>query len=357
MRTKRMAVLTGFFFAAACAGIAIPEPVKPNVPREKIEPTSLKFRIAVFDFVDQTGMAGGVTQTGSVRGLLKSGQYIISPPDVTFSSGGGASVEVSAKVDGAGSREGAPSVAGPGRDSRPSGIPYVPIPGGGAVQSIPDAFSSVLFDSGRFDLYDVGQLKNRTLADTDKTLVVLKQMYAAWSARLKAEGQQKIELDRYSFPDAVLTGAITSIDAKEMTLDVRLINFASDDVMFATSALVKVTNAGSELKLDRDDLRKLAQKLIGALPSPHDLKKAQIVQREGEIVTLNVGREDRIIKGMNAFVVTYGDKVVDPSTGDTLGDETFLGELFVFSVYPRTAKARIFNNAPAVRVGDYVIFK
>src|SRR5688500_17654394 len=97
---KTLASVAGLAFVLSCASkpIPIPSPIQPNLPRSKIEPSSLKFRIAVFDFVDQTGMAGGVVQTGGVRGLVKSGSFIIAPPE---KGAGGGTVTPPASAGGA----------------------------------------------------------------------------------------------------------------------------------------------------------------------------------------------------------------------------------------------------------------
>jgi hypothetical protein len=333
-------------FAQACPkAVPVPPVIIPDKPREKIEPTTLKFRVGVINFVDQTGYAGGVVQTGIPEyNLVKSGPYLVSPPGGKTSAG-----MLGGLLGGAPAPAAAPASAAPG-GTGPQGMPYVKLDLPGLVQSLPDALTSLLYESGRFDVEDRGQLRNLTQEQAESRLP-----------------------DLANSVDGVLYGAVTSVTGREMQVDFRLMNtrwgrgagdFVGGPVMWALNAPVKVTNTGTEVIIDRDDMRKVVAKLVQALPDPKEMRKGVVASREGFYVTVNMGREDRVIKGMNAFVVNYNDaKVVDPKTGDTIGEETFYGEIFVFAVYGRTSRGYIWREGgrdkgeTAVRVNDYVIFK
>jgi len=124
---------------------------------------------------------------------------------------------------------------------------------------------------------------------------------------------------------------------------------------------VKYQAASNEIIANRDDLKNAVTKLVGALPSPKDIKKGQILSRDGRFVTINLGGDDKVMKGMKAFAVTYGDRIVDPKSGEMLGDETFTADLYVFAVYNKVSRAYIVTDEKKedtkVKVGDYVVFK
>jgi hypothetical protein len=352
---KILAVGVLTMFAYACPkAVPVPPVIIPDKPRDKIEPTTLKFRMGVINFVDQTGYAGGVVQTGIPEyNLVKSGPYLLSPPGGKTGGGGGGSM-LGGLFGGApapaAAAAPAPTATASAGGTGPQGMPYVKLDLPGLVQSVPDAMTSMLYESGRFDVEDRGQLRNLT--------------------QEQAEGRLS---DLANSVDGILYGAVTSVTGREMMIDFRLMNtrwgrgggdFQGGPVMWAFTGGVKVTNAGSEVTIDRDDLRKVVAKLVQALPDPKEMRKGLIVSREGFYVTVNMGREDRVIKGMNAFVANYNDtKLVDPKSGDTIGEEAFYGEIFVFAVYGRTSRGYIWREGgrdkgeTAVRVNDYVIFK
>jgi hypothetical protein len=64
MMRKNILILCGLvFLASGCGTIAIPPPTAPMPPREEVAVQSYKFRAAVGDFTDQTGLAGDLVKT------------------------------------------------------------------------------------------------------------------------------------------------------------------------------------------------------------------------------------------------------------------------------------------------------
>ncbi len=281
------------------SSVPVPGVVQPNPPRRVIEPHTLRFRLAVVSFVDQTAQVGGVVRTGIPDNtLLRTGAYIVKGDDSTQFS--------SLKIEG-------PAI----------------------VQSLPDVLFTELVKTKRFDMYDLGQLRNYPL---DEKI----------SDKLKVKGV-----------DAVLTGAITSVGQQDLVLDTRLINLNQDDpfVMWADSSTLRFRRTGKEFILDRTDMKELARRLSKALPSPSSMRRGVITSRDGDLVSIDLGQRDHVTRGMSAFVVNYAEELTGTPKGAMVGSETFFGEITVFAVYPRMARAYIYRGSKEVQVGDYVLFK
>lgn len=272
----------------------------PSIPRRSLTIDATRMKVKIAAFKDRTTLLGGVSDLDTGP-FYRSGAYLIAAPGTDTQSAAG-------KEGGAG-------------ETRAPGVPMAlsAIPAGGTtlVQTLPDSLAGILGQSGRFEV----------MAGGDEC-------------------------------DVLLFGALTSAGGGQATLDMRLISCFTKSDMASVTVPIKYTASGSEIQPNRDDLKSAVQKLVGALPDPKDIKKGLIIARDGNYVTINLGKEDKVMKGMPAFAVTYGDRVIDPKTSDMLGDETFTGDLYVFAVYNRISRARIVNEkGTKTKVGDYVIFK
>lgn len=263
-RTLALLLVGASLASAGCVQrLGTPPLLMPEMPTGTIIPNSMKFRIAIFNFVDQTEMAGPLNE------------------------------------------------------------------------AIPDALSTMLFKSGRFDIMDRGQLREIAAPDYQKYYASFRTAHAV---------------------DAILDGSITSINRNTATIDLRLVNLQSGTVMYATTAAVGFS-AGNEVDLVRNDIKTLTQDLVAAFPNPRDLKRGQILSRDDVVVTINMGKLDKVVPGLTAFVVSYGDRTIDPASGQLLGEESYLGEVYILAVFDRTAKGIIYRGANNVRVNNYVLFK
>lgn len=291
-----MAVLTG----CPPKTTANPPLLGPSVPRASLEINATRMKVKIAAFKDRTTLVGGVTDLDTGP-FYRSGAYLIAAP-------GSNAGNVAAATAGIGENR------APGAPMALSAIPASGVP---LVQTLPDAIAGLLSQSGRFEV----------LAGGDDC-------------------------------DVLLFGAITGASASSATLDLRLISCFTKSDMASVTTPIRFAASGSQIEPNRDDIKSAVQKLVGTLPDPKEIKKGQIISREGSYVTINLGKEDKVIKGMKAFAVTYGDRTIDPKTNDMLGDETFTGDLYVLAVFKRTARAWIVNEqGTKTRVGDYVIFK
>ena len=205
---------------------------------------------------------------------------------------------------------------------------------GELVKTIPDILTTSLFKTGRFDIYDRGQLRGKTQNEVEELQRSLKQYYQA---------------------DGILQGSITrfSPESKTMTLDIRVNNVLSDAVMFAKSMNVGYSGI-MDVEVNRDHLDVLAQQVSSAFPN---LSEGKVTSIGESAVTINMGEREGVVRGMTGFVVTAGDIMKDPDTGETLSSEVYVAEVYVAGVEPKTCKAIVSRKSADVRVGDIVKFK
>lgn len=287
---------------AGCSAkpVAYPPLIAPSTPRGSIKVDYTRLRVRIAPFKDRTTILGGVSDLDTGP-FYRSGAYLIAAPG----------------SDAANSAAAAAGNAGQSAPGAPMALSAIPVSGVALVQTLPDSIAGILGQSGRFEVLAGGE-------DCD----------------------------------VLLFGALTGASGGTATLDMRLISCFTRSDMASVTVPIKYTSGSNEILPNRDDLKAAVQKLVGALPDPKEIKKGQIISREGQFVTVNLGKEDKVMKGMKAFAVTYGDQIIDPKSGDMLGNEVFTGDLYVFAVFNRLSRAIIVDEkGTKTKVGDYVIFK
>ncbi len=209
---------------------------------------------------------------------------------------------------------------------------------GKLIQTIPDILATELFNTGRFEVKERAELR-----EVDPTSV--KQV----------QEKYKVEVD------AFLVGSITrfSVDDKTMTLDVRAINAPNGTVMYAGDHDVKYTGV-LEVKADRDDINNIALEVETAFPDLGD-PATRIISLSGDSITVNLGKKDGAKVGMGALIIASGDTITDPSSGETLASDIYVGEAYIVEVGSKACKAIITNRDEEVpsrpKLHDRVGFK
>jgi hypothetical protein len=298
---KRFAIVTLLLVASGCATSA-PPLLAPTPPRRSLEARYARMRVRVASFHDRTTLAGGVSSydTGP---FFRSGSLIVAAP--------GSNILTSAS-DAAG---GVAATTAPGA---PMALSAQPAGGPALIQTVPDALMGILGQSGRFEL-------------------------------LESATEQC---------DTKLVGAITAVKDNTATLEMRLVSCAYEADMAAVSVPVRFTEGAGTLAPNREDLLKAVLTLVGELPDPRDIRAGEVVSRRGNIVTVNLGRNDRVVKGMAAFTMAPADPVTDPRTGEVIKDQIITGELYIFAIEDKSCTAYIVQEHPSVTlVGDNVVFK
>ena len=259
------AAATGLLALILFGCMTMPPTMAPLPPRRGIQPRSYKMKLAVFNFVDQTGSAGKL------------------------------------------------------------------------IQTIPDILATELYNTGRFELKERAELRE---IDPNRIEEVRE--------RYKTE------------VDTLLVGSITqfSVDDKVMTLDVRAINALNGTVMYAGGHKVRYTGV-LEVKVDRDDIKKIAEDIYTAFPELGG-PTTKIISMSGDTININLGSDQNAKVGMACLVVASGDTISDPTSGETLSQDIYVAEAYIVEVGEKVCKAVIAPNdkaKPRPFLNDRVRFK
>lgn len=238
--------------------------------------------------------------------------------------------------------------------------------GGSMVESLADMLATELHRSGRFEIYDRGELRHYDygqMVDLCQKMggecakeVTPDQASSAGNVQLSLQYLQRSYGDIMNGTDAVLTCAITSISEGRAKFDCRLVNSRSMTVMTAGSFSVSFQTTGAGLDIDRGGVSRAADEIQGALPKPSTGKLGKVLVQDGPVLTISMGRKDGIISGMNVFVIGPGRVLAGQDGSSTTVDEVYLAQAYVVSVYDNTSQVVVFLGND-FRVGDSVRFK
>jgi hypothetical protein len=211
------------------------------------------------------------------------------------------------------------------------------------INSLADMFYTSLFEVKRFTLMDRMEL-TRLQSSVDKK----------YQDSLQLQGEQnkqilkQIENDKYqsvlnilqSNTDGVMLIYITS-DKKStggkngiVYIDFRIVN-KKNEVLYAGSKDIHYNHDRNtnSLDFDRTDISSVAKNIAKNFPNPHYQEGLAIIDRRDDIITVNVGKNQNISKGMIGYVVkatknSYGDQLI-----------SYRAEFIVSEVFENTFKA------------------
>jgi hypothetical protein len=240
---------------------------------------------------------------------------------------------------------------------------------GSIVETLAENFATELKISGRFEIHDRGQLRYDDFTQTiDKWQKNQKHEILPISkdSNVHAASQESKDLGYLQSVfnrileevDGVLFGSVSSISGSSLSIDVRIVNARSFTVLFAGSAKIQYESGGGNIKISRDDVIKVVKDIKTAFP-PTTMKIGKILVQDGPLVTINIGKKDGVIPGLNIFVVTPGSLLkLSEAPGQSAGisDEIYLAEAYVVSVFENTSKCIVYRGKD-FRVGDEVRFK
>ena len=123
---------------------------------------------------------------------------------------------------------------------------------GELVKILPDMLTTELFNTGRFEIYDRGQLRDRSGEEIEKLMAKMK---SRWSV------------------DSFVHGSITGLspDRKKLSVDIRIISSRGDLVVFAKSFQISYEGR-LNLVASRGDIVKIAKTIWEAFPKVADGK-------------------------------------------------------------------------------------
>ena len=315
---KMLSMLALSSLLGACTVIGPPPLLTPEAPRRSLDIRFTQLRLMVDEAVDRTSLAGGVVEAGLPGGALRRvGSKLISD-SLTMGV--------------------APSVEGGSITTTVQGEPG---------QKVVNASQS-----GIDFLVAGGSPLTQTLAASLKVA-------AANSTRFHV-----VSSERKTGCDLRVKTYVTAIDGDSLRLSQTLESCEDGVVVSSLTSRVSYQSRPGQIEVAQKDLQVLTKKIVDLLPDTTAMGRGLVLKREGRYVTLNLGKEQGLYRGMKALAVAAGDNLIDPSTGFELGNEVFVGELYVMSVYDKWSRAYVLTEASeyygdnsSVRVGDAVVFK
>jgi len=279
-----------------------PPPYLPIDPaRKTIIPTSQYMKIAVLNFVDQTGKAGDLVE--SLADVLSTELHQTRRFEI-YDRGHLRHYDFTQVLDRCNC-----AGKGPGCDGKGS-------EGEGACSSSGESAGTDRFDA-----------RTSIAAESFDTL--------------------------RSKTDALLLCAITTAADGKAVFDYRLVNSQSFTVLVAGVGSVNYRGTTDLLKVIRGGMVDVAQKIKKALPTPNTKSYGKVIVQDGVVLTVSLGQKDGIIPGLNIFVIGARGQGGRTSTVD----EAYLAQAYVVSVYDNTSQVVVFHSENDYRVGDNVRFK
>ena len=204
---------------------------------------------------------------------------------------------------------------------------------GDLVKTIPDILTTVLFKSGRLDLYERDPLRGLPARDAGEVIQGLMEKRMI---------------------DGVVSGTVTRFSRTEKTIvmELRLLS-RNKAVMYADQHTLSFKGR-REMEITRNDVVSLGEAVSKAVPRVPDMK---IVSKNAGQVTLSAGSNKGLVSGMTGYVQAYLEKVNDPETGEIpKPTPVIVGEVVIDQVSDDTAIGRIIAGDD-VLVNDLIRFK
>lgn len=207
--------------------------------------------------------------------------------------------------------------------------------GGRLSESVSEMLHVALFETNRFELMQRAEIRGVDPGDTE---------------RIKREYQSRL--------DALVVGSITHFNATDrtMALNINVMN-AYGSTMAAKSFTIRYTGT-INVDADREDIKAIAQWIERMFPK---LDAGTVLSRTDNRITVNLGSDSGVQRGMWVLVASRGDVIKDPKTGDFLGSDIYVGEAYVIAVNAATCEAlvapTIEQKNPEIKVHDKVVFK
>jgi hypothetical protein len=266
-------------------------------------------------------------------------------------------------------------------------------------RSLADMLYTELFTTGRFNLLDRGELMDLDpewlTSSLKKTLTELSEQEnqktksggdkdAAEKAESafdktfqyldrKQESQQRLE-NVLNKADGILLVYVTSRVGKQkgghFSVDYRIVSRRQkrEIVLFAGNKSVSYKSSTTqEVAYNRNDVADIAKSIVNIFPHPKEVRNAQVIKRDQNVIVIDRGRDQHLIAGMIGYVVYTEDSV----RLETIGKArhfSYLGEFIITEVFDKTSTAVLLSPLGArgevlmdyewdVQTGDAVIIK
>ncbi len=266
-------------------------------------------------------------------------------------------------------------------------------------RSLADMLYTELFATGRFNLLDRGELLDLDpewlTSSLKKSLTELSEQEgqspasagdneAAEKAKAafdktfqyldrKQKSQKRLE-NVLNQADGILLVYVTSRVGKQrgghFSVDYRIVSRRQkrEIVLFAGNKSISYKSSTTqEVAYNREDVSDIAKSIVKIFPHPKEVRNAQVIKRDQNVVVIDRGRDQHLIAGMIGYVVYSEDSVRLESIGKAR-HFSYLGEFIITEVFDKTSTAVLLypmnaSGQPAmdyewdVQTGDAVIVK
>jgi hypothetical protein len=219
--------------------------------------------------------------------------------------------------------------------------------------SLADQFYTALFETKRFTLLDRNEMQAiQNRVDDNKTVSKNKKdstetiQYNNLNQKLEENKNYKAVLDILKKQtDGLMLIYITS-DSKSMTgsigtvgIDYRIVT-SDDKVIYAGSKELKYkyTQNTNALEFIREDINNVANTIKEKFPNPDFQDNLKVINKRGNIITVNAGKDQNISIGMVGYVIKidtdpFGNKLI-----------SYRAKFAVREVFPGTFNAQLISD-------------
>ena len=252
-----------------------------------------------------------------------------------------------------------------------------------------DMMYTALFDTGRFNLLDRGELAN---IDPNRLLEELRQSTmptgqeetrptGTASGRTPEVRASDLIADRQRVQEIILAGIAQRADGLLMLyittrqgtdaggsfeIDYRIISTEprSQALLLARTETVRYeVSTGRELVIMREDIQKIAEQITRTFPRQEDIpERSRVLALDAGFLTIDLGREQALKPGLRGYVYTEEDLAELPGAQQKI----FLAQFQITEVYDHYSRAMILSSVNRedqsftptdIRVGDRVLIQ
>ncbi|MCU0645956.1 MAG: FlgO family outer membrane protein [bacterium] len=203
--------------------------------------------------------------------------------------------------------------------------------------NVVEQMMTTFFNLNRFKLFERTQLEK-----------ILEEQKLGMAGVLDAS--TAAEIGKGIGVDAIVLGTVTRAGAN-IAIDARLIDTETAEIITAQDEI----SARTSIQDLKDMINKLALKISQDLP----LVEGYVISVGGDRLTLDIGGNNGLKKGMKCIVYHEGKEIIHPITKKVLGKETEeLGEIKLNQVFPEYSVGQVIKTKSGVfEVGNKIITK
>lgn len=203
--------------------------------------------------------------------------------------------------------------------------------------NVVEQMMTTFYNLNRFKLFERSQLES-----------ILEEQKLGMSGVLDAS--TAAEIGKGIGVDAIVLGSVTRA-GRNVAIDARLIDTETAEIITAQDELSSNTNI-AELK---EMIGRLAMKISNDLP----LVEGYVIAVDGDNLTLDIGMNHGIKKGMKCIIYREGQEIIHPITKKVLGKQTEeLAEVKLQQVYSAYSIGKVIKSTSGIfEIGNKVVTK